>query len=155
MGVSWPSHGKMDDKLKSENVQKRAVFYVYDNILRTIRAGRWRERRYADHIFIQMYFRMHHFVVKFSQVSSPQAAKGHWPPNQDPANVPVRIHSYSLVGPYIYSPSSAPNFRFKCLFLCVIYFLVAEYHPLIACSIFLIVFLCVCKFLVYKKFKLY
>ena len=34
-----------------------------------------RERRYADHI-IQIYFRMHHFVVKFS---SPQAARGHWP----------------------------------------------------------------------------
>jgi len=32
--------------------------------------GRCRERRYADHIFIQIilqiYFRMHHFVVKFS-----------------------------------------------------------------------------------------
>ena len=31
----------------------------------------------ADHIFIQIYFRMHHFVVKFSKFSSPQAAKGH------------------------------------------------------------------------------
>jgi len=28
-------------------------------------AGRCRERRYADHIFIQIYFRMHHFVVNF------------------------------------------------------------------------------------------
>jgi len=27
-GVSWPS-GKMDEKLKSENMQKRSVFYVY------------------------------------------------------------------------------------------------------------------------------
>ena len=27
-GVSWPP-GKMDEKLKSENMQKRAVFYVY------------------------------------------------------------------------------------------------------------------------------
>ena len=35
------------------------------------------ERRYADHIFNQMYFRMHHFVVKFSKFSSPQAARGH------------------------------------------------------------------------------
>jgi len=26
--------------------------------------------------FFQIYFRMHHFVVKFS---SPQAARGHWP----------------------------------------------------------------------------
>jgi len=29
-GVSWPPPpGKMDEKLKSENMQKRAVFYVY------------------------------------------------------------------------------------------------------------------------------
>jgi len=27
-------------------------------------------------LFIQMYFRMHHFVVKFSKFSSPQAARG-------------------------------------------------------------------------------
>jgi len=65
----------MDEKLKSENMQKKAVFYVY--ILRAIRAGRCRERRCADHIFIQIYFRMHHFVVKFSKFSSPQAARGH------------------------------------------------------------------------------
>ena len=43
-------------------------------------AGRCRERRYADHIFIQIYSRMHHFVVKFSTFSSPQAARGHRPP---------------------------------------------------------------------------
>jgi len=29
------------------------------NILRAIRAGRCRERRYADHIFIEIYFRVH------------------------------------------------------------------------------------------------
>ena len=67
----------MDEKLKSENMQKRAVFYAC-YILRAIRAGRCRERRYADHIFIQIYFRMHHFVIKFSKFSSPQAARGHW-----------------------------------------------------------------------------
>jgi len=39
--------------------------------------GRLRERRYADHVFIQIYFRMHHFVVKFPKYSSPQAATGH------------------------------------------------------------------------------
>jgi len=39
--------------------------------------GRVRERRYAGHIFIQIYFRMHHFVAKFSTFSSPQAARGH------------------------------------------------------------------------------
>ena len=40
----------------------------------------------ADHIFIQIYFRMHHFVVKFSKFSSPQAARGHWPPKQNPSD---------------------------------------------------------------------
>ena len=48
--------------------------------------GRCRERRDADHIFVQIYFRMHRFVVKFSQFFSPQAARGHWPPNQNPAD---------------------------------------------------------------------
>jgi len=33
--------------------------------------GRFRERRYAGYIFIQIYFRMHHFVVKFSKFYSP------------------------------------------------------------------------------------
>jgi len=30
---------------------------------------------------------MHYFVVKFSKFSSPQAARGHWPPNQNHADV--------------------------------------------------------------------
>ena len=38
--------------------------------------GGWGERRYADHIFIQIYFRMHHFVVIFSKKILPQAATG-------------------------------------------------------------------------------
>ena len=54
------------------------------NILRAIRSGRCRERRYADHIFSQIYFRMHHFVVKFSKF-----ARRHWPPNQNPADPPA------------------------------------------------------------------
>ena len=36
----------------------------------------------------QIYFRVHHFLVKFSKFSSPRAARGHWPPNQNPADVP-------------------------------------------------------------------
>ena len=51
---------KMDEKLKSESMQKRACLCY---ILRAIRTGRCRERRYADHIFIQMYSRMHNFVI--------------------------------------------------------------------------------------------
>ena len=54
--------------------------------MRAIRAGKCTERCYADHIFIQIYFSMHHFVVKFSKFSSLQAAMGHWPPNQNPAD---------------------------------------------------------------------
>jgi len=66
----------MAEKLKSEDMQKRAVFYVHV-ILRAITAGRCRERRYADHIFIQIYLRMYHFVVRFSKFSFLQAARGH------------------------------------------------------------------------------
>jgi len=43
-------------------------------ILKEIRAGRCRERRYADHIFIQIDSRMYHSVVKFPKFSSPQVA---------------------------------------------------------------------------------
>ena len=49
----------MDEKLKSENLQKKSSFQCLHYVLRAIRAGRCRERRYADHIFIQIYFRMH------------------------------------------------------------------------------------------------
>ena len=64
-------------KISKRKHAKKSSFPYLCYILRAIRAGRYRERRYADHIFIQIYFRMHHFVVKFS---SPQAARGHWPP---------------------------------------------------------------------------
>jgi len=56
----------MNEKLKSENMQKEQFAEWV-----------WGEQRYADHIFIQIYFRMHLFVVKFSKFSSPQAARGH------------------------------------------------------------------------------
>jgi len=77
----------MDEKLKSENMQKRAVFCVYVSyILRAIGAGRCRERRYADHIFIQIYFRMHHHFDRFrSQIFKKNFApggKGALTPNQ-------------------------------------------------------------------------
>ena len=78
---------KMDETLKKLKHAKKSIFSEY---FERIRAGRCRERRYAaDHIFIQIYFRMHHFVVKFSKISSPQAARGHWSPNQNPADPPV------------------------------------------------------------------
>jgi len=52
----------MDEKLKRENRQKEQ-FSMFVFILRAITAGRCRERRYADHTFIQIYFRMHHFKI--------------------------------------------------------------------------------------------
>jgi len=56
----------MDEKLKSENRQKEQFSEYFES-----NQGRqvYRERRYADHIFIQIYFRRHHFVVKFSKFS--------------------------------------------------------------------------------------
>ena len=84
---SADTHGKMDEKLTCENMQKNSSFLCLCYILRAIGAGRCRERRYAEHIFIQIYFRMHHFVVKFSKFSSPQAARGALTPNQNPADV--------------------------------------------------------------------
>ena len=85
----YPSLEKLIKKLKSESMQKSS-FPCLCYILRAIRAGRCRKRRYAEHIFIHigLYSIMHHFVVKFSTFSSPQAARGHWPPNQNPADVP-------------------------------------------------------------------
>ena len=65
---------------KRKHEKEQFSVFMLDYILKAITAGRCRERRYADHIFIQIYFSMHHFVVKFSKSSSPQAAKGHWPP---------------------------------------------------------------------------
>ena len=57
---------------------------------RAIRAGSCRERRYADHIFIQIYFRMHHFVViaYFLNILRLRRQGGIDPPNQNPADVP-------------------------------------------------------------------
>jgi len=77
MGSADPL-GKMDEKLKSENMQKEQfsmfVLYFENNQGRQVRC---RERRYGDQIFIQIYFRMHHFVVKLSKISSSQAAREH------------------------------------------------------------------------------
>ena len=75
-------------KIKKKKTRKKEQFSMFMLYFRAIRAGSCRERRYADHVFIQIYFRMHHFVVMFSKFSSPQAARGHWPPNQNPADVP-------------------------------------------------------------------
>jgi len=67
MGSADPP-GKMDEKLKSETMQKEQ-FSEYLESNRASTKGRCRERRYADHILIQIYSRMHHFAVKFSKFS--------------------------------------------------------------------------------------
>jgi len=60
MGSDDPP-GKMDEKLKKRKHAKKTSFLNGGG-----GEGRVRERRYADHIFIQIYFRMHHSVAKFS-----------------------------------------------------------------------------------------
>jgi len=57
----------MDEKLKSENTQKRAVFYVYVIFSeQSGQAGVENGAMLTTFILIQIYFRMHRFVVKFS-----------------------------------------------------------------------------------------
>jgi len=92
MGSADP-RWKNDEKLKSENMEKKSSFLRLCYILRAIIAGRCRERRYADHIFIQMYFRVHHFVVKFSKKNHLRRQGNIDHPNQNPADVPVNVIS--------------------------------------------------------------
>ena len=61
-------------KIKKRKHAKKSSFLCLCYIVRAIRAGRCRERRYADHIFIQIYFRMHHFVFKFFFASGGKGA---------------------------------------------------------------------------------
>ena len=71
----WKNGRKIKKRKDAKKQFSTAVCLCYTS--RAIRVGSCRERRYADHIFIQINFRMHHFVVKFSKLSSPQAARGH------------------------------------------------------------------------------
>ena len=70
-GVSWHPW-KNGWKIKKRKHAKKSSFLCLCYILRATRAGRCRERRYADHVFIPMYFRMHRFIVKFLKFSSPR-----------------------------------------------------------------------------------
>ena len=83
-------------KIKTRKHAKKSSFLCLCYILRAIRAGRCRERRYADHTFIQIYFRMHHFVVKFSNFLRLKRQGGiDPPPDQNPAGVSARSSQYS------------------------------------------------------------
>ena len=75
MGSADPLE-KMDKEIKNRKHAKKSSFLCLCYILRAIRAGRCRERRYAKHIFIQMYFRIHHFVVKFLKSFFASGGKG-------------------------------------------------------------------------------
>ena len=57
-------------KIKKRKHAIKSSFLCLCYILRAIRTGRCRERRNADHTFIQIYFRMHHFVVKLKKIAS-------------------------------------------------------------------------------------
>jgi len=80
-GVSYPP-GKMDEKLKSKNMQKRAVFYVYVIF--------WEQSEQADvenGVMLTTYlFRYTSECIislsNFQKEFSPRAARGHWPPNE-------------------------------------------------------------------------
>ena len=61
-------------KLQSESMPKKSSFPCLCYILKAIRASRCRERRCADHIFIPIYFIMHHFVVKIFFASGGKGA---------------------------------------------------------------------------------
>ena len=83
---------KNEWKTKKRKHAKRAVFYVYVIF--------WEQSGQADvengAMMTTYSFRytsqMHHFVVKYSKFSSPQAATwGHWPTNRNPADVPGRV----------------------------------------------------------------
>ena len=93
----------MDEKFKSETckIEQFSVFTLY---YESNRAGRCRERRYADHIFIQidLYFRraFHHFVVNFSND----------PLNQNAADVPA-CSGYSVTGRNPHLQHRAPDGR--------------------------------------------
>jgi len=80
MGSADPP-GKMDEKLKKRKHAKESSFlnfwahnYVY--VIFWEQSGQARQRRCADHIFIQIYFRMHQFVVKFSKKNFASGANG-------------------------------------------------------------------------------
>jgi len=66
-------------KINSENMQKRAVFYVYVIFSeQSGQAGVENGAMLTTYLFrYRPTYRMHHFVVEFSKFSLPQATRGH------------------------------------------------------------------------------
>jgi len=63
----------MDEKLKSENMQKDK----FSEWRRGVKAGVENGAMLTTYLFRYTSECMHHFVAKFSKFSSPQAARGH------------------------------------------------------------------------------
>jgi len=84
----------MDEKLKSENMQKEQFCgWGWGG-----GEGRCRERGYADHTIVQLYFRMHHFVSQFFKIFFASGGKGALtPPNQNPADALVVVRALGLL----------------------------------------------------------
>ena len=78
----------MDEKLKSENMPKSAVFLCLCYILKAIRSGRCRQRRYADHIIYADILQNAPFHSQIFTIFFASGDKGGIdPPNQNPADV--------------------------------------------------------------------
>ena len=92
-GVSWLPW-KNGWKIKKRKHAKKSSFLngVW---------GKWYEWWLIGHAdaysFIQMYFRMHHFVVSLKKFSMPQVARGHWPPKENPADALVCMYTENNV----------------------------------------------------------
>ena len=73
-----PPPGKMDENLKNENRQKSSFLNGGggEGEVIPVMTG-WVKLMIIIIVIIQIYFRLHHFVVKFAKFSSPQAARGH------------------------------------------------------------------------------
>jgi len=94
MGSADPP-GKTDEKLKKRKYAKKEQFseYVDSNQSRQV----YRERRYADHIFSQIYVRMHHFVVQFSKFSLPLSVAV----VQSKLQIVFQHHRHVITGPFL------------------------------------------------------
>jgi len=90
--------GKVDEKLKIENMQKKSSFLCLRYILIAEQSGQagvtalcW-PHIYSD-ILQNAPFRSQIFTIFFA---SGGKGGGHWPPNQNPADVPAYLH-YNVV----------------------------------------------------------
>jgi len=80
-------------------MQKSIVFYVYVIFWEQLgQAGAENGAMLTSPHIYSVILQNAQFVVKFSKFSSSQAARGHWPPNQNPVDVPGRYDLHSWWG---------------------------------------------------------